>query len=230
MRRRIGIQAARRLTDHRIAQNVGKLAREFPGIEKRHPIDIRQQFLERIVIEGPDSQESSAPAAYSRPIDFEFLGARLRQRQLRRLGALVAMLLAAHFMLGLDVRHVGVARAGVTSCWHTPTERATRPSHRSPRPRTAGRFSRPCAPGGGRAADQQRLLVAQALHLLGHVHHLIQRGRDQPGQSDEIRALARRRLEDFLAGGPSRPNPRPRSYYTAGPRRRCSCRCRAHRP
>ena len=37
--------------------------------------------------------------------------------------------------------------------------------------------------GGRRAADQQRDADVQPLHLLGHVHHLRQRRRDQPGQT-----------------------------------------------
>ena len=38
--------------------------------------------------------------------------------------------------------------------------------------------------GGGGAADEQRDGEAAALHLLGHVHHLVQRRRDQTAQTD----------------------------------------------
>ncbi len=55
--------------------------------------------------------------------------------------------------------------------------------------------------GRGRgAADQQRLRIAQPLHFLGHMHHLVERGRDQPRQADEIRAFTGRCFQDLLAG------------------------------
>ena len=53
---------------------------------------------------------------------------------------------------------------------------------------------------GRRPADEKRLPVAQALHFLRHMHHFIERRRDQAGQADEIRALAGGRLENPLAG------------------------------
>src|SRR5207248_9765927 len=51
----------------------------------------------------------------------------------------------------------------------------------------------------GGAADQQRQLEALPLHLLRHVHHLIERRRDESRQADEIRLLAPGGLEDLLA-------------------------------
>ena len=49
-----------------------------------------------------------------------------------------------------------------------------------------------------RAADQERQLEAAALHLLRHVHHLVQRRRDQPGEPDRVGALGDRGVEDLL--------------------------------
>ncbi len=49
----------------------------------------------------------------------------------------------------------------------------------------------------GRAADQQRNVEALALHLGGDEAHLVERGRDQPGEADEIGLLLARRVEDL---------------------------------
>ena len=49
---------------------------------------------------------------------------------------------------------------------------------------------------GGRAADQERQVEPAPLHLLGHVHHLVERGRDQPGEADDVAALLDRGVED----------------------------------
>ena len=77
---RVGVQVARRLADHRIGEQRRKLARELPGIEERHPVDIRHQLIERIVSERFHAEESRHRRSVTRPIDFESLGTRLRQR------------------------------------------------------------------------------------------------------------------------------------------------------
>ncbi|CCJ90122.1 hypothetical protein BN132_2050 [Cronobacter turicensis 564] len=51
---------------------------------------------------------------------------------------------------------------------------------------------------GGRAADQQRQGKALALHLFRHVHHLIQRRRDKPGEPDDIGVHFTRCFQDFI--------------------------------
>ncbi len=52
--------------------------------------------------------------------------------------------------------------------------------------------------GGRRPADEQRYLEALALHLLGVVDHLVQRGRDEPGEPDDVRVPLPGGLEDLL--------------------------------
>src|SRR5207248_8783301 len=52
---------------------------------------------------------------------------------------------------------------------------------------------RVCRRGRG-APDQQRHFEILTLHLLRHVHHLIERGRDEPRQADEVCILAARGL------------------------------------
>ena len=51
---------------------------------------------------------------------------------------------------------------------------------------------------GRGAADQERDGEAFALHLAGDMRHLVERGRDQPGQADHVGVLAARRVEDLL--------------------------------
>ena len=51
---------------------------------------------------------------------------------------------------------------------------------------------------GGGAADQQRLLHPQALHFAGNVAHLFQRGRNQPGQADDVDVLFPRGGENLV--------------------------------
>src|SRR5580692_6889896 len=110
------------------------------------------------------------------------------------------MLLAPPRVLGLDGRDVGIARlrrhellayahgAGrIFDVYHRPLilrvdlDRGVR-----------GR--------GRRAADQERHGDPEPLHLFCNVHHFVERGRDETGQSDEARPLALGGLEDFVAG------------------------------
>ena len=51
----------------------------------------------------------------------------------------------------------------------------------------------------GRATDEQRELEAQSLHLAGDVLHLVERGRDEAAQADEVGLLRHRAIENLLA-------------------------------
>ena len=53
---------------------------------------------------------------------------------------------------------------------------------------------------GGGSADEQRQLEALALHLAGHVDHLVERGGDEAAEADEVGLLGAGALEDFFAG------------------------------
>ena len=48
------------------------------------------------------------------------------------------------------------------------------------------------------ASDEERDVHAEALHLLGHVHHLCKGGRDEARQAHHVRALRHARLQDRL--------------------------------
>ena len=53
---------------------------------------------------------------------------------------------------------------------------------------------------GGRAPDQKRRLEVAALHLSRNVDHLVERGRDQAAQPDEIGLLIESGLQNLIAG------------------------------
>ena len=53
---------------------------------------------------------------------------------------------------------------------------------------------------GGGSADEQRQLESLALHLAGHMNHLVERGRDEAAEADEVGVLGLGALQDFLAG------------------------------
>ena len=63
-----------------------------------------------------------------------------------------------------------------------------------------GDFDRRVLGAGRRSADQQRQLEALPLHLPGDVDHLVQAGRDQPGQPDDVHLVLALRFQDLLAG------------------------------
>ena len=50
----------------------------------------------------------------------------------------------------------------------------------------------------GRPADQERYFEALPLHLGGDMAHLVERGRDETGEADDVGAFGDRRLQDFL--------------------------------
>ena len=51
---------------------------------------------------------------------------------------------------------------------------------------------------GGCAADEQRQLELQALHLAGDVHHFVERGRDEAAEPDQVGLLGFGAFEDLL--------------------------------
>jgi hypothetical protein len=155
----VRVQAARCVADDGIAQNVGEWAGKVPRIEKWHPIDVRHQFVERIGAEGTHSQALRHRRRVVGPIDLESLRPRLTEGQLRSLGALVAMLLALDFVIGLDVGDIGVARIlGHELLTHTHRPRCVlHVDHGTFVLRID--FHRRMGRRGRRPADQQRLLV-----------------------------------------------------------------------
>ena len=55
-------------------------------------------------------------------------------------------------------------------------------------------------PRGGRAADQERQVEPASLHLVGDVHHLVERRGDQAGEPDDVAPLLHGRVEDAVGG------------------------------
>jgi len=63
-----------------------------------------------------------------------------------------------------------------------------------------GNLDRGMGFAGGGAADQQRQWQSLALQLARHVHHFIERRRDQPAQTDDVDVLLARRGQDLSQG------------------------------
>ena len=51
---------------------------------------------------------------------------------------------------------------------------------------------------GRRPADQERHVESFARHLLGHMHHFVQRRRNEPAQADDVRLLVAGRGQNLL--------------------------------
>src|ERR1700733_10980033 len=52
----------------------------------------------------------------------------------------------------------------------------------------------------GCSADEQRQLETLSLHLAGHMHHLVERGRDKAAETDQVDFLCLGTFEDLLGG------------------------------
>ena len=131
----------------------------------------------------------------------ETVGAGFVQRHQRR--ALAAGMLGAHgFVLGNDLGHVAIALVirqqlggdadGARGIRHVDHSAV----------RIGGDLDRGVGAAGRRAADQQRLLHALALHFAGDVRHFLERRGDQAGQADDVDAMFERRLQDVVAAAP----------------------------
>ena len=88
--------------DHFIFENFRKLAVQFPGREKRRPVNALGDFIQGIFSQGFYAQEIGRGRAIRRPVSFQRIGTRLYQRQLLDVGLLVFVALAH---LGIVLAH-----------------------------------------------------------------------------------------------------------------------------
>src|SRR5215471_15440815 len=65
--------------------------------------------------------------------------------------------------------------------------------------RSSARHSIGVRPAGGCPTDQKRQFEALALHLSGHMYHLVERRRNQPAESDQIGVFGLGAFQDPLA-------------------------------
>ncbi len=218
-------------TDHVVLEDAGILALQLPGLEEGRPVDVGHQLGQLVALERAGADQLRRRRDVARPVDLEPVVACGRQRQARLLGLALEIGVADLHVLLAHVVHVRAA-IGVVHQGRHHAHRAARVRDVDGLPaQVVGRdLHRRVHAAGGGAADQQRHVEALALHLGRHVAHLVERGRDQPRQADDVGLLALGGLQDLLPPAPSRRGRSPRSCCTGARRRRCSCRCRARRP
>ncbi len=132
-----------------------------------------------------------------RPVDLGRVGAGVLQRHHRPV-VLGRVARAQGVEVGLDVAHelLATGRAEQRRCGGHRPGRVLDPHHGAVV--LLVDLDRGVGARGGRTADEERDLEAQALHLRGEVDHLVQRRRDQAGQADDVGAVLLRRVEDLL--------------------------------
>ena len=178
--------------DHRIAPL------ELPGLEEGRPIDARDEIGEIVGFEARHAHGCGALRLVARPVDLELVLARGFNRD-PLLGLIrTQVCLSRLVVLGADVGDIRIA-IGVREQLRDDTDRAARVEHVD---RLVARVIRAdldgCMHAARRcAADQQRHVEALALHLRGDGAHLVERGRDETGETDNVCLLLARDLEDF---------------------------------
>ena len=186
--------------DHLVLQDSGVLARQFPGDEEGGPVYGIDEVLQRVIIKYPGAEKRRARRRVRSPIELQAIGHGLGVAELPTARLAIGDALA-HFLVlrgagrhegGLAVTHqlgsYGHAAGGVRHIHHHVPVIAGVDLHRRVRL------------GGGGPADHQRNIELQALHLTGDIDHLVQGGRDQATQADDIDLLLPGRAQDVIAG------------------------------
>ena len=174
-----------------IVQQRGIAALELPGLEERRPVDIGNQLRDIIGREAARAGEAGLCRRKGVPVDLQRVRARLGERHALlvelRLGvsvgdALVLLARLRHIFDAALVRQRGLRDAdraagvghidGLTAAIHWAD------------------FHRRMHAARGRAADEQRRVEAFALQFGGDEAHLVERGRDEAGEADDVHILA----------------------------------------
>ena len=102
-------------------------------------------------------------------------------------------------IIGLHLLPIRLA-LGVGEQFRDHAHRPAGIMHMDDRTLRVGRFDlhRRVGRAGRRPADQKRNVKALALHLARQKHHLVQRGRDETRQADNVGLVLARGLQDFL--------------------------------
>src|SRR5690554_538428 len=194
----VGKQIACRLADHFIFKNARVLAAQLPAHEKRGPVDPLEQFFQIVVIKDMQSGHGGLWRCITGPINGQLALARLGIAQIGRLGTPLGITHPHLLILGIDLCDVLELRAGREQfTYHA--YRTGGVSHVDHRLFVLGvNLYRSVRLGGRGAANQQWQRKVLALHLLGHMHHLIERGRNQARQANNIGILFTGGLQDLL--------------------------------
>ena len=200
---RIVEQLACRLALFRIIEDRRIAAAHFPGLEKRRPIDIRDEFADVIGTKHPCAGKQWARRRVVCPIGLERIGARLGQRQplLVGLGAPVRL---RHFdVFGPDRVDIGASRFGREERLDD-TNRAARIGDIDGLALAIiwmdlnGRMN----PARRRATNEKRQIETLTFHLGGDETHLVERGRDEARAGRWHRPFLPARSPKFWLPGP----------------------------
>ena len=195
---RIVEQLACRLALFRVVEDRRIAAAHFPGLEKRRPIDIGDEFADVISAKHPCAGKQRARRLIVCPIGLERIGARLGQRQplLVGLGAPVRL---RHFaVFGPDRVDIGAPRFGREERLDD-TDRAARVGDIDGLALAIiwmdldGRMD----PARRRATNKKRQIETLTFHLCGDETHLVERGRDEARQADGIDLFFPRGRQNF---------------------------------
>ena len=191
----IGENFARLLAVFFVVEDLGIHATQFPGVEKRRPVNERAQLGEREIFQ----HAHAGKLRLRRIAELKlwrlqpcFLDAHELCRAAR---VLLSERLLIHGILRDEIRPAIRAqerthdRHGARSIEHMHDRAVVvrRDFHRRVRARSR------------RAADEQRLLEGTAFHFLRDVRHLVERWRDESAEADDVRADLDGFVQNFVA-------------------------------
>ena len=194
----VGEDLARLRALLRMVEDARVDAFQAPGVEERRPVDELAQRGQGKVVEHADAGECGVGQVFGAPLDGSAAGAGGLERDdlLARRGVGLAERLVVGAMLGDEVCLAVVAeQAGGDGHGAAGVEHVDDGLAVVRRDLDGG-----VGAAGGCSADEQRQLEALALHLLGDVHHLVERRRDEAAEADHVGLLGLGALEDLLAG------------------------------
>ena len=180
-------ELARLLALLRVVEDARIDAFQPPGVEERRPVDELAERGQREVVEHAHAGELGRGKVFGAPLDGRAAAARGLERD--ELLARRGVGLAQRFVLGAMLRdelclavvaeQAGGDRHGAAGVEHVDHRLAVVRRNLDGGVRAAG----------GGSADEQRQLEVLALHLPGHVHHLVERRRDEAAEADEVGLL-----------------------------------------
>ena len=178
-----------------LLQDRRELPLQLPGVEEELPVDERPQLLQ-----GRCNRPRAGERGHRQLVVGERLAVRAGRVERQQRPPLLLGVLHAQPLLLLAV--VGVERLAAYRVEQVgdDADHARGVEHVHGLAAVDGRDpdGRVLARGRG-AADQQRQLEPTALHLLGHVHHLVERGRDQAREADRVGTDLDGGVEDRVA-------------------------------
>ncbi len=163
-----------------VVEDLRILAFQFPGGEEESPIDEARQLVERLPLDHAPADEGWLGNVLGTPHDGRLAGIG-RGIGHQRASLFVGVNLAQLLLLGAGFLGESVPLRGIQQRGNH-AHRARGIEHMQGGTAALGRNldCRVFAIGSG-AADEQGLGKAPAFHFLRHVHHLVERGCDQPG-------------------------------------------------